>query len=106
MDITLTKLADKFLCSAYKIFLERRKQNQSLQNAKRFKNTIEEREPFILEFNSDDVPDILRELSSHKLIKVWIGGSFVLETQGIVYMEKRFKNGLKEVTDFIAKLIP
>lgn len=106
MDITLTKLADKFLCSAYKLFLERRKQNFSLQNAKRFKNNIEERESFILEFNSDDIPDILMELASHKLIKIWIGGSFMLETQGIVYMENRFKNGLKEVTDFIAKFIP
>ncbi|WP_288060043.1 hypothetical protein [Thomasclavelia cocleata] len=106
MDITLTKLADKFLCSTYKVFLERRKQNFSLQTAKQFKNTFEEREPFILEFNLDDIPDILNELSSHKLIKVWISGSFVLETEGIVYMENRFKNGLKEVTDFIAKFIP
>ena len=29
-----------------------------------------------------------------------------VEDPAIIYMENRFKNGLKEVTDFISKFIP
>lgn len=94
MSVVLTKLADKFLCSTYKTFLERRAQGYSLDRSKQFKNNFEQREPYILDFNIEDVGDILDELKSIGFVNA------------IIYMEKRFKNGLIELTDFIAKFIP
>ena len=47
MSVVLTKLADKFLCSTYKTFLERRAQGYSLDRSKQFKNNFEQREPYI-----------------------------------------------------------
>nr|DAY94559.1 MAG TPA: hypothetical protein [Caudoviricetes sp.] len=88
MSVVLTKLADKFLCSTYKTFLEKRAQGYSLDRSKQFKNNFEQREPYILDFNIEDV------------------GDFLLTNNAIIYMEKRFKNGLIELTDFIAKFIP
>lgn len=46
------------------------------------------------------------ELARSGLIKIYIGGNFDLTDNGIVYMENRFVNGLKDVTDFITKFIP
>jgi hypothetical protein len=88
VSVVLTKLADKFLCSTYKTFLEKRAQGYSLDRSKQFKNNFEQREPYILDFNIEDV------------------GDFLLTNNAIIYMEKRFKNGLIELTDFIAKFIP
>lgn len=106
MSVVLTKLADKFLCSTYKTFLERRTQGYSLDRSKQFKNNFEQREPYILDFNIEDVGDILDELKSIGFVKEWVSGDFLLTNNAIIYMEKRFKNGLIELTDFIAKFIP
>lgn len=106
MSVVLTKLADKFLCSTYKLFLERRAQCYSLDRSKQFKNNFEQREPYILDFNIEDVGDILNELKSVDFVKEWVSGDFLLTNNAIIYMEKRFKNGLIELTDFIAKFIP
>ena len=106
MSVVLTKLADKFLCSTYKTFLVRRAQGYSLDRSKQFKNNFEQREPYILDFNIEDVGDILNELKSVGFVKEWVSGDFLLTNNAIVYMESRFKNGLIELTDFIAKFIP
>lgn len=106
MSVVLTKLADKFLCSTYKTFLERCAQGYSLDRSKQFKNNFEQREPYILDFNIEDVGDILDELKSIGFVKEWVSGDFLLTNNAIIYMEKRFKNGLIELTDFIAKFIP
>ena len=48
----------------------------------------------------------LTELKNNDFIKLYIEGSFILTSNAIIYMENRFKNGLVELTDFIAKFIP
>ena len=57
-------------------------------------------------FNLNDIYDNLVELKKNHLIELFLSGEFILSTDGIVYMENRFKNGLNEVVDFITKFIP
>jgi hypothetical protein len=110
MDIQLTKNADKLICVIYKIYLERIKNGQSMRNAKYFehlkygKSDIRENK-HLSGWHPDDISDILAELKNLGFIKLFIGGSFSLESPGIIYMENRFKNGLIEVTDFLAKFL-
>lgn len=63
-------------------------------------------EEFFPNCNIEDVGDILDELKSIGFVKEWVSGDFLLTNNAIIYMEKRFKNGLIELTDFIAKFIP
>ena len=56
--------------------------------------------------NISDFMTDLSELKKYNFVKMFIEGSFALNSEAIVYMENRFKNGLIEVTDFIAKFIP
>lgn len=103
MNIKLTKDADKALCLIYKEYLIKC-DTLSKSISKEFSN--DDLDNLLCDFNSDDLDDILNELKSAKLIKIYITGDISLETNGIVYMENRFKNGLKEITDFISKFIP
>lgn len=96
MDVNLTKNADKTICLIYK---------QYLDNKNKIFNTHNISTDFP-KSNSDDFREALDELKSQGLLNRDIIGNFSLSTDGIVYMENRFKNGLIEVTDFITKFIP
>lgn len=54
----------------------------------------------------DYIRDCIQELRKIKFVRCTVIGTFRLEDPAIIYMENRFKNGLKEVTDFISKFIP
>lgn len=105
MNVTLTKDADRFLCTIYKEYLIRL-DTITRQEAMYFKNSIMGKDSCLSDFNSDDMQQFFIELKSCGFIKVFIGGDFVLEFPAIVYMENRFKNGIKEVVEFIGNLIP
>lgn len=102
--ITLTKDADKALCLIYKEYLARRKNNISKSSASIFKSSTFE--TIFSNVNRNDFVTDLSELKRNNLIEMYIDASFILKSDAIVYMENRFKNGLVEVTDFIAKFIP
>lgn len=106
MNITLTKESDKFLCLIYKDYLERRKNGEPKREAKRFESTYLESLVPLYQWHPQDISEAKMELGKKHLIKNWIGTGFYIEDDGIIYMENRFKNGLKEITDFIAKFIP
>ena len=103
-DILLTRDADKTLCIVYKEYLSRRKNGDSKDSSCIFKSS--NLSTLFPNTNMHDVNSNLNELTENDLIKRWIDGSFTLNSNAIVYMENRFKNGVKEVTDFIAKFIP
>lgn len=103
-NIELSKDADKSLCLIYKEYLSRRKNNISKDSARMFQSTSFE--TLFPNVNQDDFASDLCELHKSKLIKMFTEGSFVLNTEAIIYMENRFKNGLTDVVDFISKLIP
>ena len=57
-------------------------------------------------WHEDDFSSTRRELTQLGFVKSSVIGSFELTPTAIEYMENRFKNGIKELADFISKLIP
>ncbi len=100
-NILLTKSTDKVLCKLYKEYLSRIKNNVSKSNALVFDTTS-----ISQLFENKDIDFEISELKKNSLIEAWITGEVLLRSEAIVYMENRFKNGLIEITDFIAKLKP
>lgn len=105
-SMQLTKDTDKMLCLIYEEFLERRKNGLSKSNAKTFERPAALQEQFLQGIHKDDIYDALVELKRNNLIRAYYDMGFQLNDSAIIYMENRFKNGLKEVTDFISKFIP
>ncbi len=102
----LTKDADKLICCIYKEYLEKRKSGMSKSQAKEFDGNFYLNVKSLSKWNSADVSDTLQELHDKQLIKKNVIGDFDLLDSAIAYMEKRFKKGLEEITDFISKFIP
>lgn len=102
----LTRDTDKILCLIYEEFLERRKSGLSKSVAKTFEHPSALQEQFLQGIHEDDIYDALTELSHNGMIRAYYDMGFQLNDSAIIYMENRFKNGLKEVTDFISKFIP
>ncbi len=102
----LTKDSDKLACIIYKEYLRKRKSNESKADAKRFSHNFYSEIKPLSNWNRDDIDETLNELKRANFIKKYVDGGFVLSDDFIIYMEKRFKNGITEVTDFIAKFIP
>ncbi len=100
-NVLLTKSTDKVLCQLYKEYLSRIKNNISKSNALVFDTTS-----ISQLFGNQDIDFEISELNKNSLIEAWITGEVLLRSEAIVYMENRFKNGLIEITDFIAKLKP
>ena len=101
-----TRDTDKIFCLIYEEYLNRRKSGLSKSQAKLFDNPALLQEQFLQGIHEDDISDAILELSHSNAIRMYYNRSFYLEDSGIIYMENRFKNGLKEVVDFISKFIP
>ena len=102
----ITKDADKLICSLYKAYLSRRRDGLDKTNAKHYSySEIKSLKPFDT-WSDTDVKATIAELSRAGFGKMYLDGGFMANDDFIVYMENRFKNGLKEVSDFISKFIP
>lgn len=104
MSDFLTKDADKTLCIVYKEYLSRCKNGEAKTDASAFESSCIT--SLFPNKNSHDVYSDLNELKENEFVKMYIDGSFILKSNAIIYMENRFKNGFREVSDFIAKFIP
>lgn len=93
--IQLTSDADKMICCIYKSFLQRRKDGLTKPEARRFAENYFLTESKLSSWNAGDISDTLLEIGRANLVKIYIGGNFDLTDTGIIYMENRFKNGLK-----------
>lgn len=102
----LTKHADFAMCHIYKTYLQRVQDKMPKQEARRFSETYGLNHPAFSQWPKGDFSWVIMELAKKNLISIYIGGSFLLEDEGIIYMENRLKNGLAEVTDLISKFIP
>lgn len=102
----LTKDSDKLACLVYKSYLDKRKNGESKANAKHFNHDFYASIEYLSGWHLDDISETINELKRAGFVKKYIDGGFVLLDEFIIYMEKRFKNGFMEVTDFIAKFIP
>jgi len=108
-NLSLTKDAEKLICIMYKNYLEKRKAGEPKSKAKKFGGSNSIHEKLLPKWSFQDVDDTCRELSRAGLLScMWasdVAYNVSLSDSGISYMENRFKNGLKEVTDFISKIL-
>lgn len=102
----LTNDADKLVCQLYKAYLEKRKSGIDKLNSKHFSfDEIKSLKPFIC-WSESDIASTIAELSKSNFGAMYLDKGFSANDQFIIYMENRFKNGLSEVIDFIAKFMP
>lgn len=104
--MNITKESEKLLCCMYKIYLERRKQGVPKTIAIEFEDGFYLSDRHLKKFSKADISCCLNELKNNKLIHENIVGDVFLEDYTIFYMENRFKNGAKEVLEFLSNLIP
>ncbi len=104
--VELTNDADKMICYIYQSFLQRRKDGSSKADARRFSADYFSTSKNFSSWHSQDISETLLELGRQQFVKIYIGGSFVLSDHGLVYMENRFKNNVKELAEFISHFIP
>lgn len=110
-EIVLTKDADYLICLIYKYYLELRQNGISKSEAKSLGSSRDVNTDIIPEWSFNDTDDTCRELINKNLLtnRIYMDnycGYMTLSDEGIIYMENRFKNGFKQLTDFIAKFIP
>lgn len=103
--MNITRDADKMLCCIYKMYLSRRKAGSAKVDAIRFSEDFYNEDKELSSWPYSDVSFTLLELAKAGAVKIYIGGNFNLLDSAIIYMENRFKNGLSEVLDFIAKFV-
>lgn len=104
MEIQLTKDADKAMCLIYKSYLYRRKSGVDRRKAKDFFYRDQWPAEFTEDSNLSDFLDVLKELQYDGFIRRTMGGGFLLEDAGIIYMEQRFPNGAAQVLDWLGKI--
>ena len=101
----MTKDADKMLCCLYKEYLNRIKIGNSKTSSRDFTAEYIKSDEVLSTWHPDDVCATRNELKHIGYLTVNIIGNFKLTDEAITYMENRFKNNLKELTDFISKLV-
>lgn len=100
----LTRDTDKMFCLIYEEYLNRRKSGIPKSAAIRFEHPVALQSEFLQGIHEDDIYCAIRELDQKNFVKKYINASFELSDDGIIYMENRFKSGLKEVLEYIAML--
>ncbi|QIK56633.1 hypothetical protein G7059_01615 [Erysipelothrix sp. HDW6A] len=106
MSIELTKDQSTYLVAVYKMYLDKIKDGQSKSQASNFESGFWKNSKYLMTWHPDDISQVHMQLSKIGLFKTWIMGDFVLQPDAIFIMENRFKNGLKEVVEFLTKFIP
>lgn len=106
----ITKDSEKLITVMYKQYLENRKSGMAKSRAACLGSSHTIHESLLPKWSFKDVDDTCRELNRAGLVScIWadnIAFRVSISDSGIIYMENRFKNGLAEVIDFIAKFIP
>lgn len=110
-DIQLSRDADYLICLIYKRYLELHDNGICKSDAKSIGDSHDVHQNIVPEWSFEDTDDTCRELINNGLLdnRIYMDnycGYMNLSDNGIIYMENRFKNGFKELTDFIAKFIP
>ena len=104
--IELTNDADKMICYIYQSFLQCRKNGSPKSEARYFSADYFLTDKNFSTWHPQDISETRMELGKQQLVKIYIDGSFELTDHGIVYMENRFKNNVKELAEFISQFIP
>ena len=109
MEKKLTNDADKLLGYMYKNYLERRKTGESRDNAIRM-GDVEGIAQVAPKTKHEDIADLCRELDRAGYLQVYYADDTVytswLTPDAIIYLENRFKDGIKGVLGFLSQFIP
>lgn len=105
MDLQMTKDAQKLMAVSYKLYLERRRDGVDKIRAKVFLPK-DLKQQYFPDYSNADYRETVSEMCRVLKCTQYKDGGFVLSDRAIVYMENRFKNGLKDVVDFLGSLVP
>lgn len=105
----LTKEQKYLLVSMYKEILARKSLNSDLE-PNYFRDSNEIRDLFLPEQSPDYVSKICWELHHKGYLLCSLGDDLAndieITDEIIIYMENRFSDGIKSITDFLLKLVP
>lgn len=104
MEIQLSHDADKAICTIYKEYMARRSTGISKFQSKGFSDFKEWHAALLPEWSEADAKETIAELARAGLVKMYLGGGFMLNDAAIIYMEQRFPNGVSQVLEWLAKL--
>ncbi len=104
MDVELTRDAQKVAAKIYKDYLHRIDGGMIKTEAKKFSE--EELTALLSNEQSQDFSEELQELIKAFSFCTNIWDDITLSNDFIIYMENRFKNGMKEVLGFLSQFIP
>lgn len=108
MDVRLSRDADALICLLYKNFLDKRGQGVSKGKAMMFGSSEDIHRNLTPKLSLQDTGSTCLELHKAELLNCFSADSvayFVqLTDNGIVYMENRFKDGLKSVLDYLGSI--
>jgi hypothetical protein len=100
----LTKNADKVLCLIYKIYLKRMKDGAEMTEASDFDFNFSNEDKALTKMDDSAVWSAIAELGEAGYIRRYTDGGFRLNQSAVAKMENRFKDGMKELMDFIGSL--
>ncbi|MCL2697932.1 MAG: hypothetical protein FWE74_07610 [Oscillospiraceae bacterium] len=104
--MNVTKDSEKLLVTTYKIYIERRKSGIKKDDAKHFEFNFYLNDKYLSKWIREDVVSCLRKLVNKNLIWFSLSKDFVLNDDAIILMENRFKDGVKEIKEWLSLLIP
>ena len=108
MQNELTNDAKYLLCTLYKHYKEQRSRQIDKSSAKYIGDCTRIQKDLIPEWLLEDVDETCRELSRAGFVESSYADDMAtnvsLSDKAIIYMENRFKNGIKELIEFMLKL--
>lgn len=109
-ETQLTRDAERLLALMYRAYLSRRKDGRDKLSAKQMGAFTQIHKELLPEENLLDVLETCRELGRAGYLRsFWASNTIIrsqLSDEAIIYMENRFKNGLKDVLDFLSQFAP
>lgn len=102
--MAVTKDAEKLICHLYKIYLKRRKEGESIEDAKTF-SVIPEDDKYLIELESSgDLDSLAEELIKNNLLTANICDEYFLTSEAIVFMDEKFQGNIEKVVAYIKDL--
>ena len=92
----ISRDADKAICQIYKCFLEKRKNGEPKNSAKRFNAQDDKFKNEFLKSNPDDFNSSIQELKRASMLTTYIDGGFELKDEAVIYMANCLYNGTNE----------
>ncbi|MNO32245.1 hypothetical protein D3C76_222310 [compost metagenome] len=108
MEIRITKESDALLCLLYKDYLSKRKDGVPKSQARIFGSSEDIHLNLTPKLSPADTDETCWELHRSGMVHCMGADAMAylvqLTDEGVIYMENRFKDGLKEVLEYLGKI--